>query len=186
MMKKKMTISDYLSVLRCLGAVLLLFIQPFAKGFYMIYLFCGLTDVLDGWIARATKSTSEFGARLDSIADLLFYGVLFLRLIPVLWRELPIMIWCVVGVILFLRMGIYLVVAMKQHCLASRHTYLNKTTGFLVFAIPFVMWTPWKIPYYAIVAIVAGIAVAEELIYYLKSRKQFDKTDGGIGWKSKS
>jgi phosphatidylglycerophosphate synthase len=170
-MKKKMTISDYLSLLRCLGAVSLLFIQPFVTAFYMIYLLCGLTDVLDGWIARKTKSTSEFGARLDSIADLLFYGALFWKLIPVLRMELSGMIWCAAGIILFLRLGIYLAVAMRWHCLASRHTYLNKATGLLIFALPFVMRTPWKGIYYVIVAVVAGTAAVEELIYYINKRK---------------
>ena len=41
-----------------------------------IYTFAGLTDVLDGWLARKTGRASEFGARLDSVADLLFYSVL--------------------------------------------------------------------------------------------------------------
>lgn len=52
--------------------------------FLVIYTFAGLTDVLDGWIARKTGSASEFGARLDSVSDLLFYGVILIRFFPVL------------------------------------------------------------------------------------------------------
>ena len=37
--------------------------------FYILYLFCGLTDMIDGAIVRKTGAVSKFGARLDTIAD---------------------------------------------------------------------------------------------------------------------
>ena len=37
-----------------------------------MYLFCGITDMVDGTIARKTKSVSEWGARLDTLADNVF------------------------------------------------------------------------------------------------------------------
>ena len=40
--------------------------------------------MLDGTIARATNSTSEFGARLDSISDLIFYAVMIVKFFPIL------------------------------------------------------------------------------------------------------
>ena len=36
-----------------------------------MYLFCGITDMVDGTIARKTKSVSETGARLDTSMDTL-------------------------------------------------------------------------------------------------------------------
>ena len=32
-------------------------------------IFCGLTDMIDGTVARKTGSDSKFGARLDTVAD---------------------------------------------------------------------------------------------------------------------
>ena len=37
--------------------------------FLAIYLYCGFSDVLDGYIARKTGTQSLTGARLDSLAD---------------------------------------------------------------------------------------------------------------------
>jgi CDP-diacylglycerol--serine O-phosphatidyltransferase len=41
-----------------------------------LLVFLGMVfDAADGWVARLTKSSSEFGAMLDSFADLLTFGV---------------------------------------------------------------------------------------------------------------
>ena len=60
-------------------ALFLLFLPLGSVRFLAVYTIAGLTDVLDGWLARKTGTASPFGARLDSIADLLFYGILILR-----------------------------------------------------------------------------------------------------------
>ncbi len=40
-----------------------------------LIIFAGVLDLLDGRIARMTNTTSEFGAELDSIADVVSFGV---------------------------------------------------------------------------------------------------------------
>ena len=62
-----------------------------------IYTITGVTDVLDGAIARKYGTTSEKGAKLDSIADLLFYTLILIRIFPVMWVTLPKKIWIMVG-----------------------------------------------------------------------------------------
>ena len=49
----------------------LLLVPLLSVWFYLLYLFCGLTDMIDGAIARKTGAVSKFGARLDTVADLL-------------------------------------------------------------------------------------------------------------------
>ena len=50
----------------------LLFIPLSSAWFYMFYLLCGFSDMIDGTVARKTKSVSEFGARLDTVSDFVF------------------------------------------------------------------------------------------------------------------
>ena len=50
----------------------------------------GLTDALDGWLARKLRCESAFGAKLDSVADLLFYAVMIFRILPILVSIFPI------------------------------------------------------------------------------------------------
>ena len=71
--KHRLSIADMITLLRIAGTILLLFFPALSPAFFILYALTGLTDVLDGWIARRTKTASDFGARLDSVADLLFY-----------------------------------------------------------------------------------------------------------------
>ena len=98
-MKQKITpahkwnAADTETSVRIAASLVLLFIPLRSAGFLAVYTLTGLTDALDGWLARKTGTASDFGARLDSIADLLFYAVLLFRFSPVLWRALPAEIW---------------------------------------------------------------------------------------------
>ncbi len=41
----------------------------------MLMIFGSIIDVLDGYVARRTKTNSKFGANLDALADLVTFGV---------------------------------------------------------------------------------------------------------------
>ncbi len=60
-----------LSLLRLTGAATLAFL-PVGAGFWAVYLLCGLSDMLDGALARRLKAESELGSKLDSLGDLAF------------------------------------------------------------------------------------------------------------------
>ena len=71
---------NLMTMLRIVGTVVMAFLPPLCAAFYIVYTICGLTDVLDGWFARRFDAGSEFGAKLDSAADLLFYAVMLIKL----------------------------------------------------------------------------------------------------------
>lgn len=169
-MKKKSMIPNMLSILRMLGTLALVFVQPVTLPFFAIYTLCGVSDVLDGWIARATGSTSELGSRLDSAADLMFYIVMMLRILPELVTQLPQGIWYWVGAILLLRAALYLTVALRFHRFCAVHTYLNKLTGVSVFLIPYFLNTAALRPVSIAACAIAFAAAAEEWILHLTSK----------------
>lgn len=86
--KHKWNTADTVTSIRIVFSFVLLMLSVSSPEFILVYTLVGLTDVLDGWLARKTGTASEFGARLDSIADLLFYGILLFRLLPTLWLAL--------------------------------------------------------------------------------------------------
>ena len=88
-MKKQ--IANIITSCRILGSIGLLFCPVYSACFYGLYIFCGLTDMVDGTIARKTHAASEFGARLDTIADFLFVIASFAKLVPVI--RIPVWIW---------------------------------------------------------------------------------------------
>ena len=79
----KWNTADTITSVRIVASLFLLLLPLRSAGFLVVYPLTGLPDALDGWLARQTGTASDFGAKLDSIAHLLFYAVLTLRPSPV-------------------------------------------------------------------------------------------------------
>jgi CDP-diacylglycerol---glycerol-3-phosphate 3-phosphatidyltransferase len=75
-------IPNCISVSRIIFSLVLLFVKPLSVVFYVIYIICGFTDIVDGFIARKTGTTSNLGVRIDSMGDMVMVGVL--SLFPIL------------------------------------------------------------------------------------------------------
>ena len=176
MKNKYLTIPNLITSLRIAGTICLLFIPPLTPIFLMLYTFTGITDVLDGLIARITRTTSEFGAKLDSIADLLFYTVMLIRIFPVMWIRLPVEIWYAVGAILVLRLLAYLVAAIRYRRFASLHTYMNKLTGAAVFCVPYVISQSLAVPACWGVCGIAAASSVEELLIHICGKEYISNT----------
>lgn len=163
----KWNTADTITSVRIAASLFLLFLPLCTAGFLAVYTFTGLTDALDGWLARKTGTASEFGAKLDSIADLIFYGIVLFRFVPVLWQTLPTAIWYAVAGILLVRLAAYAAAAIKYHRFASLHTWLNKLTGVGVFLLPYVLVVSKGIGYSWAVCVLAFAASLEELAIHL-------------------
>lgn len=164
---------NIISAARIVGTVWLLLMKPLSPLFLVVYALTGISDVLDGAIARKFKTSSELGAKLDSIADLLFYTLILIRIFPIMWVTLPKKIWIAVGAILVVRFVSYGTAAKKYHRFASMHTYMNKFTGLMVFGVPYAIASPIAVPYCWCVCAVAMLASLEELVIHILS-KEYD------------
>ena len=71
-----MTIANSLSILRLLLSPLILWAFLFSRRRVILplWLVTGLTDVLDGWVARKRGEITELGKILDPVADKLVLG----------------------------------------------------------------------------------------------------------------
>ena len=119
---------------RILLSLLLLFFPALSPGFYGLYLAAGLSDMLDGFVARRTNSASPLGAKLDSMVDLVFLAVCLIKLLPVL--ALPVWLWVWVGLIALLRLVNVVSGFVRRKKLVLLHTRANKLTGALLFLLP--------------------------------------------------
>lgn len=162
--------ANCITSLRIVGTVGMLFTVPFSKIFYVLYTFSGITDILDGAVARATGMASSLGAKLDSIADLLFYTVMMVKILPYLWEVLPVEIWYFVGAIVLARVITYSISAKKYKQFASMHTYANKLTGLAVFSIPYyIIFESVALGGSIAVCIIAVLAAIEEMLLHLSN-----------------
>lgn len=169
MRKQLFTLPNCITMLRILGTVILLFIKPLSSAFFLIYTFTGLTDAFDGFAARMTNSVSELGSKLDSVADIVFYFVMLIKISPVLITALPSAIWIAVVLILMVRISAYLVSAIKHRKFASLHTILNKLTGFSLFFVPYIILTHMAVPVCWGISAVGALSSVEELVIHLKT-----------------
>lgn len=168
-----------LTCLRIIGSLWLIFATPVSEYFLLVYTICGLTDVLDGVLARALKIESALGAKLDSTADLLYYTVMLVRILPQLWSRLPVWIWYAAAAVVAVRIAAYLTAAYKFRCFASLHTYLNKLTGFMLFGLPYMLFTAYLTHYSIGVCVVAALSSLEELLIHLFA-KQYSTANKSI------
>ena len=77
----KENIPNTVTVLRLFLAFILPLSEPTSFVFLTIVAVCGVTDVLDGFLARRWNAVSRIGSILDSTADVAFIIVLVLCLV---------------------------------------------------------------------------------------------------------
>ena len=157
-MKKQ--IANIITSCRILFSICLLFCPVFSACFYGIYLFCGFTDMVDGTIARKTNSVSEFGARLDTTSDYLFFAVTLIKLMPVIHIPKWIWVWIVViGIIKIFGVILGFIYTKK---LIFLHTVMNKITGLLLFLLPLTLYFIELKYSFVVVCIVATFSAIQE------------------------
>lgn len=119
-------LANLVTVCRILCGIGLLFCPVFSPSFWGLYLVGGLTDMVDGNIARKLNSATGFGSKLDSVADLIFITAAFVKLLPVI--HFPGWVWCWAILIAGMRI--------RNRKLLLEHTLWNKITGLLLFLFP--------------------------------------------------
>ena len=130
----KKYLANIITLFRIVCSIWLLLLPVFSIRFYVVYLFCGFTDMIDGAIARKTHSVTEFGSKLDSVADLIFVVVAFVKLLPVI--SLPNWLWVWIAIIALIKVANILFGWISAKRLVIEHTLMNKITGFVLFLLP--------------------------------------------------
>ena len=157
-MKKQL--ANVITLLRIVCSIWLLLQPVFSIRFYVLYLFCGFTDMIDGPIARKTDSVTEFGSKLDSVADLIFVVVAFVKLLPVI--SLPDWLWVWIIIIALIKVANIVFGWISEKRLAIEHTLMNKITGFLLFLLPLTL-SSIELKYTAVVVcVVATMSAIQE------------------------
>ena len=163
-MKKQ--IANIISSCRILFSICLLFCPVFSVSFYTLYLFCGITDMVDGTIARKTNAVSSFGTRLDTASDFIFFAVSLIKLFPVI--HIPKWIWVWIAVIAVIKICNVISGFVYEKRFISLHTVMNKITGLLLFLLPLTL-SVIELKYSLIaVCIVATISAIQEG-YYIRN-----------------
>lgn len=161
-------IANKITAFRVIISIALLLSPAFSPVFYTLYLIAGLSDMIDGTIARRTNTVSEFGARFDTAADFVFVAVCLIKLFPMI--NMP--AWLCIWIILIALIKITNVISgyIVQRKLVAVHSVMNKVTGMLLFVLPLTFSiVPLKYSAIPVCAVATFAAVQEG--YFIRCRK---------------
>ena len=162
--------ANIITGIRIVLSIALMFCRALSPSFYALYIAAGFSDMIDGAVARKTGTVSEFGSRLDTIADIVFVAVCLIKLLPVLHVPLWLYIW--IAVIAFIKVANIAVGFVGQKGLISVHSMMNKLAGGMLFVLPLTLTFIDLRCSAAVVCVVATIAAIQE--GYLINRNVMD------------
>lgn len=157
----KRHIPNIITLSRIPMAVALPFVQSSPAIFWTLYLLCGLSDILDGAVARLTGTVSPLGERLDTIADIIFVTVWMVLFIPAI--NVGRWLWIWIGAIAMIKVVNIISGFVMKKGFVAKHTLANNVTGILLFLLPMiVLWEVIKVPYIILVSLLATFAAVQE------------------------
>ncbi|NGM17506.1 phosphatidylglycerophosphate synthase [Eggerthellaceae bacterium zg-893] len=136
--------ANALTIGRIALSVALLVPAALSPAFFAVYAAAGLTDMLDGFVARRTGTESELGARLDSAADLALAAACLAKVLPAV--SAPPWLWAWVAAIAIVKAANVASGFVTTKRLFMPHTAANKAAGLVTFLVPF------AIPFFGVVA----------------------------------
>jgi CDP-diacylglycerol--glycerol-3-phosphate 3-phosphatidyltransferase len=142
--EKVLTISNVLTFYRMVSAPILLYISFFGNKpiFIIIFITAILSDFLDGKVARKLGQTTEFGATIDSIGDLLLIIVLPIcvwKLWPEIFdEEKAFILLILLGDLISMSAGL-----IKFGRMNSFHNWIGKL-GFFLLGVSSVFLLVWR------------------------------------------
>ena len=126
--------ANIITGIRIVCSIAMLFFPAFSPAFYALYIAAGVSDMIDGTVARKTGTVSESGSKLDTVADLVLVTVCLIKILPVTHIPMWLIIWIVVIAAI---KGINLISGYVMHKeFVAVHTVMNKVTGILLFILP--------------------------------------------------
>lgn len=126
--------ANIITIVRILCSIAILFCPVFSVAFYALYITAGVSDMIDGWVARKTNTVSAFGAKLDTVADFVFVVACLVKLLPTM--DIPLWLYVWIGVIAVIKIINVVSGYVVQKQFVAVHSLMNKVTGVLLFLFP--------------------------------------------------
>lgn len=154
--------ANLITVFRIILSCALPWFEAGSKGFAAVYLLAGLTDMVDGPVARMTGTESESGSRLDTAADICFFVAAAFKVFPVISIPRWLFVWIII--IALLKAAGIAYGMIRNGRLTPIHSKANKLTGLLMFIFPFTLTFIPENYSVAFICALATIAAIHELL----------------------
>ena len=165
----KKYIANIITGSRIIFGLSLIFIPLSSVWFYVLYLFGGLTDMIDGTIARKMGAVSQLGAHLDTVADLVFVLVCWVKILPFL--HVPVWLWVWITIVALVKIFNVVLFLFYKKKLLSIHSILNKITGFALFLLPLTLTFVKSTYSVTAICVLASMAAIQEVCFVAKGQE---------------
>ena len=162
--------ANIITGIRIVLSVALLFFPVLSPAFFVLYIADGISDMIDGAVARRTGTVSEFGSRLDTIADIVFVAVCLIKLLPVL--DVPVWLYGWSAVIAIIKFSNITAGYIWQKKFVSVHSVLNKAAGLLLFVFPLTLAADMRYSTVVVCVVATAAAIHEGFTVWVQSRRQ--------------
>lgn len=178
-----LNIPNILSLLRLLGFPFVLWALWSGEENLFAWLICIslATDILDGWIARAFHLETEFGARLDSLADVGVYLGAIAGIFVFKSEEFS-PYWSSFGVFIGLWLLAQLIGLLKFGRFPSLHLYSWKIGGYIQGGFFFALFTLGFSPAFYYFMVTWGILAFSEHILLQALMPEMQSNAKGLWW----
>lgn len=160
--------ANIITCIRILCSIALLFCPAYSVAFYALYITAGVSDMIDGWVARKTNTASEFGAKLDTMADIVFVIVCLFKLLPVM--NIPVWLYVWISIIVLIKIINIVSGYVVQKQFVAIHSLMNKVTGVLLFLLP-LTFSFVELKYSAAVVCVFATFSAVQEGHFIRTKK---------------
>ena len=160
-------LANCISASRIIMSIVLMATNTFSSEFYIIYIYCGISDMLDGYIARKSNNTSKIGSVLDSVADIVFVIVAMIKILTVIKLSNVIIIWAIIIALIKISNVVCSYIYYKKFVFP--HTIANKITGLVLFITPLIIVKFDSIMFEIIVCMIATFSAIQEG-HYIKTK----------------
>ena len=157
--------ANIITCCRITAAAWLFSFSELSWGFMALFIFCGVSDMLDGPVARSSGTASPAGARLDTLGDGLTYAALFRIMLR--QRLLPPGIVGWMGAALLLQLLAALLGLGRGRGFCFRHTFSSKIMGFALFLLAFIRDPALLRPYLLLLGAIFSWSALEALLWQL-------------------
>ena len=179
------SIADAVTVARmplalALAGVAVLDDDPSRLALTVLYLAGVVTDVIDGPLARRAGTAGPRGARLDSIADVVFTGGTIAALVGGVRLPDAAWVWWGFAVVVAGRVAVAALTYVRFRVMSMMHTAANRASGVTVAAVALLGFSTGTLPAwgFACAGGVAVVAIVDEAVAVLTSDR-YDRDGRG-------
>lgn len=162
-------IPNFITISRMFLSLMLPFIIHQPELFLFVFLLCGITDILDGYLARKWGVNNNLGAKLDSIADTMLFLIMTYLAIRLLGDRISSFI-PIILVIIVVRFFNVIFAYTKYGCFLMVHTLANKATGLCIYGVILIYQIIPRMEFVWIAFTIAFLSAIEETLLHITQK----------------